>query len=124
MRIKSSAATFRHGSNPKPTIADRSDIGLAKNLEITNSEYGKVTWVPRLVQASGNQEEGADFSWNTALVCSLPLLSSPPLLSPDLERLSYPFSAGWTQRSNEKLTWPGLNFEPRTSNLVANCPTR
>ncbi|GFO14575.1 hypothetical protein PoB_004108000 [Plakobranchus ocellatus] len=33
-----------------------------------------------------------------------PLISSPPLLSPGLKRFSYPFSAGWTQRSNRKLT--------------------
>ncbi|GFO27159.1 hypothetical protein PoB_005366400 [Plakobranchus ocellatus] len=46
------------------------------------------------------------------------------LLHKGLKRLSYPFSAEWTQRSNEKLTWPGLGFEPRTSDLVANYPTR
>ncbi|GFN99278.1 hypothetical protein PoB_002578400 [Plakobranchus ocellatus] len=39
-------------------------------------------------------------------------------------RPSYPFSARRTQASNEKLTCSGLGFEPRTSNLVANCPTR
>ncbi|GFO46846.1 hypothetical protein PoB_007335100 [Plakobranchus ocellatus] len=38
-------------------------------------------------------------------------------------RPSYPFSAERTQRSNEKLTCPGLGFEPRTSDLVADCPT-
>ncbi|GFO30001.1 hypothetical protein PoB_005650600 [Plakobranchus ocellatus] len=54
----------------------------------------------------------------------MPLLSSPSLLSPGLKRLSYPFSAGRTQRSNDKFIWPGLGFEPRTSGLVANCPTR
>ncbi|GFO03928.1 WD repeat-containing protein 18-like [Plakobranchus ocellatus] len=50
----------------------------------------------------------------------MPLLSSPPLLSPGLMRPSYPFSAGWTQRSSEQLTLPGLGFEPRTSDLVAD----
>ncbi|GFN89582.1 hypothetical protein PoB_001608800 [Plakobranchus ocellatus] len=30
-----------------------------------------------------------------------------------LKRPSYPFSAWWTQRSNENLK-PGLGFEPRT----------
>ncbi|GFO11082.1 hypothetical protein PoB_003758700 [Plakobranchus ocellatus] len=40
-----------------------------------------------------------------------------------LKRPSYPFSAGWTKRRNGTLTWPGLGFELRTSDLVANCPT-
>ncbi|GFO44943.1 hypothetical protein PoB_007144800 [Plakobranchus ocellatus] len=39
------------------------------------------------------------------------------------QRPSYPFGARWTQRSIEKLTWPGLGFEPRTSDLVAHCAT-
>ncbi|GFN98784.1 hypothetical protein PoB_002529000 [Plakobranchus ocellatus] len=39
-------------------------------------------------------------------------------------RPSYPLSAGWTQGSNEKLTWPGLGFELLTSYLLADCPTR
>ncbi|GFO36990.1 hypothetical protein PoB_006349500 [Plakobranchus ocellatus] len=45
------------------------------------------------------------------------------LISAGLKRPSYPFSAWRTQRSIEKLTWPGLGFEPRTSDLVAYCPT-
>ncbi|GFO19746.1 hypothetical protein PoB_004625100 [Plakobranchus ocellatus] len=45
-------------------------------------------------------------------------------VSPGLKRPSYPFSAGWTQKSSEKLSWPGLGFEPRTCDLVANCLTR
>ncbi|GFO42885.1 hypothetical protein PoB_006939000 [Plakobranchus ocellatus] len=41
-----------------------------------------------------------------------------------LRDLATHFSARRTQRSNEKLTWPELGFEPRASDLVANCPTR
>ncbi|GFO35099.1 hypothetical protein PoB_006160400 [Plakobranchus ocellatus] len=36
---------------------------------------------------------------------------------------SYPFSAGWTQRSIEKWTRPGLGFKPRSSALEATLPT-
>ncbi|GFO12005.1 hypothetical protein PoB_003851000 [Plakobranchus ocellatus] len=37
-------------------------------------------------------------------------------------RPSYQVGAGWTQESNENLTWSGLGFELRTSYLVAICP--
>ncbi|GFO07144.1 poly [ADP-ribose] polymerase [Plakobranchus ocellatus] len=34
----------------------------------------------------------------------------PPLLSQGLKRPAYPFSAGWTRRSNVKLIWPELGI--------------
>ncbi|GFO24596.1 hypothetical protein PoB_005110100 [Plakobranchus ocellatus] len=49
---------------------------------------------------------------------------STPSLSLGLKRTSCSFNARWTQRSNEKLTGSGLEFEPWTSHLVANCLTR
>ncbi|GFN99333.1 hypothetical protein PoB_002583900 [Plakobranchus ocellatus] len=38
-----------------------------------------------------------------------------------LYRCSYQFSAGWTQRSNQKLTWPGLGYKSQTFDVTANC---
>ncbi|GFO13065.1 hypothetical protein PoB_003957000 [Plakobranchus ocellatus] len=44
--------------------------------------------------------------------------------NPGPEIPSHPFSFGWTQRSNEKFTWPRQGFDPRESHLVANYPTK